>query len=164
MSCDDIIAVWAGPADAPEPKRFAAEGLSFRFADGGAVAWSPEGQLFGPDYDVEIFSPDCAWVLLPSDHYGPYRLVRRAELEQALRGQSAMASVAAPVDRGEPARVHSFARWVSPGEVEFQASCCGGAEVWRATVASPKSPRRVFFAASAPHGLRAIDGGFEVAP
>lgn len=164
QSCDDVTAVWTGPLDAPEPKRLAAEHLTFRFTDGGTATWAPDGQLFGPDLDVEVFSPDCAWVVLPKDHYGPYQVVRRGALAAALTHPASFRSLGAPVDGGEPAQVHAGARWRSPSELEFQAGCCGSVAVYRVDVASPTPPRSVFFAPSAPHGLRETDGGWEVAP
>jgi len=128
-----------------------AVGCSKKTATCPAVPYQPSGEVFENDRDPVAYSPDCKWVLMLQDHYGPYHLLEVAGSAKAIIG----------IDGGS---VHSDARWISATELEFFASCCGGVEVYRASVTRP-APQRVYFAPEAPHGIRRLaDGGYEKQP
>ena len=162
VRCGDVTAIWTGTKDGEGPLWFFADSLSFQVGDAGAVAWKPPGEVFPHNRSFDVFSPDCAWVLLATDNYGPYHLVAAGQLPAYLEGKSPPALVGAT--DGGTARVHTDQKWVSQSEVEFFGSCCGGVEVFRAKVTKPDLVVPVFFAPEAPHGLRRTDRGFEVNP
>jgi len=167
VACGAVTAVFSGSAEAlkdlaldgPPPKSYGVESLAFRFADGTTRGFAPTGQLFFSDWRFDVFSPDCAWTALLVDHYGPYHLVKTADLQRYLAGQVKPVVVQA---KGAEASVHSDGAWTGDGAFEFFASCCGGARVLRATTSGEVT--QVFEAASAPGGLRRVRGGYEVAP
>ena len=138
IACGPVTAVWAGKADAlkdlpqPAPKSFGVESLSFKFADGTSKGFSPTGQIFFNDWRFEIFSPDCSAVALQIDHYGPYHLVKTADLRGYLEGR--VKPVVAQALNEKDSMVHSDGRWVSRKVFEFTASCCGGAQVFQAAL------------------------------
>ncbi|MEW6434893.1 MAG: hypothetical protein AB1730_25615 [Myxococcota bacterium] len=162
VACGAVTAVFSGnaealPANPPPPKSYGVESLAFRFADGSSKGFAPTGQLFFSDWRFDIFSPDCEWVALLTDHYGPYHLVKTAELAGYLTGKVKPVVVRAA---GETASVHSDGAWTGDGAFEFFASCCGGAKVLKATTAGAVTT--VFEATEAPNGLRRVRGGYEV--
>lgn len=164
VACGAVTAVWAGNADAlkdlpqPAPKNFGVESLAFRFADGTSKGFATPGQLFFSDWRFDIFSPDCSSVALLTDRYGPYHVVKTADLRGYLEGRVKPTVVQAKSEKETP--VHGDALWTSQGELEFTASCCGGAEVFRAK--ADGSLASVFKAAEAPKGLRRAAAGYEV--
>lgn len=167
VACGAVTAVFSGSGEAlkdlaldgPAPKAYGVESLAFRFADGTSKGFAPTGQLFFSDWRLELFSPDCAWTALLADHYGPYHLVKTAELKGYLAGQVKPVVVQA---KGAEASVHSDGAWAGDGTFEFFASCCGGARVFKATTAGEVT--QVFDAPSAPRGLRRVRGGYEAVP
>lgn len=167
IACGPVTAVWSGSADAlkdlpqPAPKSFGVESLRFRFADGTSKGFAPTGQVFFNDWRFEIFAPDCSAVALQTDHYGPYHLVKLADLRGYLEGRLKPVHVQALNEK--ESMVHSEGRWVSAQRFEFTASCCGGAQVFQAALADG-SLERVFDAPSAPKGLKRVGSGYEVIP
>ncbi|MCC6334873.1 MAG: hypothetical protein IT380_12915 [Myxococcales bacterium] len=165
VACGAVTAVFSGNADALKdltldglpPKSFGVEALSFRFADGSQKGFAPSGQLFFSDWRFDVFSPDCQWTALLVDHYGPYHLVKTADLQRYLAGQVRPVVVNA---RGPEASVLSDGAWRPDGAFEFFASCCGGARVLKATTTGEVST--LFEAPDAPQGLRRVRGGYEV--
>jgi hypothetical protein len=165
VACGAVTAVFSGSAEAlqglavdgPPPKSFGVESLAFRFADGTQRGFVPQGQLFFSDWRFDIFSPDCAWTALLVDHYGPYHLVKTAELKDYLAGKVKPVVVQA---KGAEASVHSDGAWRGDGAFEFFASCCGGARVLKATTRGEVVT--LFEAPDAPKGLRRVRGGYEV--
>ena len=93
VACGVVTVVWSGNPDAlkdlpqPAPKSFAVESLAFKFADGTSKGFAPKGQVFFNDWRFEVFSPDCATVALLTDHFGPYHVVKTAELRGYLEGR-----------------------------------------------------------------------------
>jgi hypothetical protein len=169
VACGAVTAVWSGTDEhlkdlpgQPPPKRYGVESLAFKFADGTQKHFAPTGQLFFDDWHFEIFAPDCSAVALPIDHYGPYHLVKTADLRGYLEGRIKPVVVQALNEKD--ALVHSNGRWASPGVWEFTASCCGGAQVFRAALKDQGSLERVFSADAAPHGLKRVGETYEVAP
>lgn len=167
VACGPVTAVWSGSAEAlqdlppPAPKRFGVESLAFRFADGTRQGFTPQGQLFFSDWQFDVFSADCAWVALLVDRFGPYHLVKVAELRGYLEGQ--VKPVVVQALEAKEALVHGDGRWTADGQLEFTASCCGGAQVFVARPADG-ALTRVFEAASAPRGVRRAAAGWEVVP
>ncbi|MFO0601340.1 MAG: hypothetical protein U0228_38885 [Myxococcaceae bacterium] len=168
VACGPVTAVWSGSAEMlkdlpqPAPKRFGVESLAFKFADGTSRGFTTQGQLFFNDWAFDVFSPDCATVVLLSDHYGPFHVVKTSELKDYLLGKVKPVVVAAPAASGATASVHDSLTWVDASTFEFVASCCGGARAFRATTAG--EVKQVFEAASAPKGLRRMRAGYEVIP
>ena len=168
VSCGPVTAVWSGNADAlkdlpqPAPRAYGVESLSFKFADGTSKGFAPEGQVFFSDWRFDIFSPDCSAVALQVDHYGPYHLVKTAELRGYLEGR--VKPVAAQALNEKDSMVHSDGRWSSTKVFEFTASCCGGAQVFHAALDQGGSLERVFDAPVAPKGLRRVGERYEVIP
>ena len=167
VSCGAVTAVWSGSADAlkdlaqPAPKSFGVESLAFKFADGSSKGFAPTGQVFFNDWRFDIFSADCTELALQVDHYGPYHLVKTADLRGYLEGKVQPVVVLAL--NGKEAMVHSEGRWSSPDAFEFIASCCGGAQVFRAAV-KDGALTKVFDAPAAPKGLKRVASGYEVIP
>lgn len=165
VACGAVTAVFSGnaealaalPANPPPPKSYGVESLAFRFADGTSKGFAPTGQLFFNDWRFELFSPDCQWVALLTDHYGPYHLVRTADLQGYLAGT--VKPVVVQVT-GDTASVLSDGAWTGDGTFEFFASCCGGVRVFQASTQGEL--KQVFEAAEAPGGLRRVRGGYEV--
>ncbi|MEW5741856.1 MAG: hypothetical protein AB1938_23275 [Myxococcota bacterium] len=165
VACGPVTAVFAGNAEAlkdlaldgPPPKSYGVESLAFRFADGSQKGFAPQGQLFFSDWRFDVFSSDCEWVALLTDHYGPYHLVRTSDLQGYLAGRVKPVVVQA---KGPEASVHSDGAWRGDGAFEFFASCCGGAKVLKATTSGELST--LFEAADAPRGLTRVRGGYEV--
>lgn len=167
VACGAVTAVWSGNPDAlkdlpqPAPKSFAVESLSFKFADGSSKGFSPKGQVFFNDWRFDVFSPDCSTVALLSDHYGPYHVVKTADLRGYLGGRLEPLRVQALSEKD--ALVHSDLWWKDAGHFEFTASCCGGAQVFSANT-KDGSLERVFDAPAAPKGLRRVGTKYEVVP
>jgi hypothetical protein len=167
VSCGVVTAVFSGspealealPADPPPPKSYGVESLAFRFADGSSKGFVPTGQLFFNDWRFDVFSPDCQWVALLTDHYGPYHLVKTADLKGYLAGTVKPVVVQVTGDAGI-ASVLSDGAWTGDGAFEFFASCCGGVRVFQASTTGEL--RQVFEAREAPHGLKRVRGGYEV--
>lgn len=168
ISCGPVTAVWSGTADAlkdlpqPAPKSFGVESLSFKFPDGTSKGFAPTGQVFFNDWRLDIFAPDCSAVALQVDHYGPYHLVKTADLRGYLEGR--VKPVAAQALNEKDSMVHSDGRWSSAKVFEFTASCCGGAQVFHAAIDRGGSLERVFDAPVAPKGLRRVGEKYEVIP
>ena len=167
VSCGAVTAVWSGDADAlkelaqPAPKSFGVESLAFKFADGTSKGFAPTGQVFFNDWRFDVFSADCSEVALQVDHYGPYHLVKTADLRGYLEGKRQPVVVQA--QQGKDAMVHSEGRWIPGGAFEFIASCCGGAQAFCAD-AKDGALTKVFDAPAAPKGLRRVASGYEVIP
>ncbi len=158
QTCGDVTAAFIGKRDeGPGPDWFFTERLEFHFASGLTLPFHESGEVYPHNRTFELFSPDCEWLALPQDNYGPYHLVKTAQLEGYLRGTVKPASIQ------KTGSVHTDLSWRSATELEFFASCCGGVEVFRVNVAAPEKLERVFFAAEAPRGVtRAAEGGFTV--
>lgn len=167
LGCGPVTAIWTGNADAlealpqPAPKSFGVESLAFRFADGSTKGFAPTGQVFFNDWRFDIFAPDCLTVALQVDHYGPYHLVKTAELRAYLEGKAKPVVVQALNEK--TSMVHADGRWVTPESFEFTASCCGGAQVFQAS-AKDGALKKVFDAPVAPKGLMRAGAGYEVIP
>lgn len=167
MQCGAVTAVWSG-SDAelpnlppPAPKAYGVESLAFHFADGTKKGFAPTGQLFFSDWRFDVFSPDCQLVALLTDHYGPYHLVKVADLRGYLEGRVRPVSVQALGEK--EALVHGDAAWGPGPSLEFSASCCGGAQVFRADVKTG-SLERLLDAPAAAKGVRRLASGWEVVP
>jgi hypothetical protein len=167
VACGAVTAVWTGDAELlkdlpqPAPKTYAVESLAFKFADGSSKGFVPRGQVLSEDWRFEIFSPDCATVALLTDHYGPYHVVKTAELRGYLEGRSKPLEV---MPKGSTtAQVLSDLVWRDQETFEFAASCCGGAEVFKASTRDG-ALERIFFIPSAPHGLRRVGTKWEAKP
>ncbi len=164
VECGKVTAVWSGsdadfPKDGPPtPKAYGVTGLTFRFADGTSVPFTPKGELTFSDWSFDVFAPDCSSVALLEDRFGPYRLVATSGLE-TMAGATA---VEAP-KVGETASVHGQWRWTSATQFEFVASCCGGARVFRGGVTSPITLTSIFEASAAPKGVLPTTTGWELA-
>lgn len=164
MACPGVVAVFSGSAEAlppGAPANFAVESLAFEFASGAKVGFVPKGQLFFSDWTFDVFSPDCQHVALQVDHYGPVEVHATAALEAGLKGQGAPLVVTVPKSRGE-APVIGQVSWQAPRQLEVVASSNGGAQVYRATLGESVALERVFFAPSAPSGVRRTTAGYEV--
>lgn len=167
VACGPVTAVWSGDPEmlaqqAPNaPKSFGAESLAFRFVDGSTEGFAPTGQLFFSDWTFDVFSPDCSLVALQVDHYGPIHVVRVDQLRPYLDGRLEPVHVQAL--SGKESLVHGQLRWVSPTQLEFVATCCGGAQVFRAN-ANDGSLERLLEAPAAPNGVRRGANGWEVVP
>lgn len=162
--CGDVTAEWLGHLpEASAPKSYGTEGLRFRLPS-GVISFEPQGQLTFSDWSFEVFSPDCAWVLLLQDSAGPYHLVATEQLGAYLRHEGPPAAVLQRPPQSSAA-IHHQQRWLSATELEFFASCCGGVEVYQSSTLTPGVVRRVYFAPQAPKGLRRnAEGGYEVVP
>jgi hypothetical protein len=167
MQCGPVTAVWSGSDAAlkdlpqPAPKAFGVESLAFHFADGSKKGFAPTGQLFFSDWRFDLFSPDCQYVALLADHFGPYHLVKVGELRGYLEGKVKPVHVQALGEK--EALVHADAAWGPGPSLEFSASCCGGAQVFRSDVKSG-SLERLLDAPAAPKGVRRMASGWEVVP
>lgn len=164
VKCGGVTAIWSGSVkDMPEgaPKSFGAESLAFWFSDGVTEGFKPTGQMFFSDWTFDIFSPDCQFTVLQGDHFGPLHLVATSQLRPYLRGEMKATVVEAP--KGADAAVYSQLRWVSPTQLEFVASCCGGAQVFRAD-ATTGAVTKLFEAKEAPKGVRRGANGWEATP
>lgn len=167
VACGAVTALWSGNPDAlkdlpqPAPKSFAVESLSFKFADGSSKGFAPRGQVFFNDWRFEIFSPDCSMVALLTDHFGPYHVVKTAELRGYLEGRVKPVQVQALSEKD--ALVHQNLVWKDASKFEFTASCCGGAQVFTAST-KDGSRERIFDAPAAPKGLRRVGTKYEVVP
>jgi hypothetical protein len=167
VQCGAVTAVWSGSAEGlkdlpqPAPKHFGVESLAFRFAEGTSKGFKPVGQLFFSDWRFDVFSPDCRFIALLVDRYGPYHLVKTESLRGYLEGRVKPVHVQAlgPTE----ALVHGDGLWTAPDAFEFTASCCGGAQAFRADVESG-SLTRLLDAPSAPRGLRRTVKGWEPVP
>ncbi|MDX2012417.1 MAG: hypothetical protein SFW67_19630 [Myxococcaceae bacterium] len=164
VQCGDVTAVFQGSADDLKelavdgkavPKTYGVRSLSFVFADGREVPFTPRGELAFSDWSFDVFSPDCARVALLEDRYGPYAVRLTKDLAAKPR------EFKAP---GETASVHGSWRWTGPSSFEFVASCCGGARVYAADTEAGTPLREVFTAERAPSGVRPTATGWEVAP
>jgi hypothetical protein len=166
VACGSVTAVWTGTADSlkdlpqPAPKSFGVESLAFKFADGTSKGFAPTGQVFFNDWRFGIFSPDCATVALAVDHYGPYHVVKTADLRGYLEGTLKPVVVQAPQ---KDAMVHGDLVWRDASSFEFTASCCGGAQVFKALV-KDGAVEKVFDAPAAPKGLKRVGTSYEVVP
>lgn len=165
VQCGPVTAVWSGDPEmlaqqAPNaPKSFGAESLAFRFFDGSTEGFAPTGQLFFSDWTFDIFSPDCSLVALQVDHFGPIHVVPVDQLRAYLDGRFKPVAVQAP--SGKESLVHGQLRWLSPSQFEFVASCCGGAQAFRANT-KDGSLERLLDAPTAPNGVRRGASGWEV--
>ncbi len=163
VRCGDVMAVWAGNADALKdlategtaaPKSFGVTGLSFRFADGTQQPFMPTGSLTFSDWSFSIFSPDCSHVALLQDRFGPYTLVPTSTLRGLVGAKTVRAE-------GTEGAVHDGFRWTSGSAFEFVASSGGGARVLSGD-ATQGTLKAVFEAAEAPRGVRRGASGWEV--
>ncbi|MGV3623962.1 MAG: hypothetical protein ACO1OB_24300 [Archangium sp.] len=167
VQCGPVTAVWSGDPDmlaqqAPNaPKSFGVESLAFRFFDGSTEGFAPTGQLFFSDWTFDIFSPDCSLVALQVDHFGPFHVVPVDQLRGYLDGHLKPVVVQALSEK--ESLVHGQLRWINSKEFEFVASCCGGAQAFRANT-KDGSLERLLDAPKAPKGLRRGANGWEVVP
>lgn len=167
MQCGAVTAVWSGSAEGlkdlaqPAPKAFGVESLAFHFADGTKKGFAPTGQLFFSDWRFDLFSPDCQYAALLVDHYGPYHVVKVADLRGYLEGRVKPVQVQALGEK--ESLVHGDATWGPGPSLEFSASCCGGAQVFRADVKTG-SLERLLDAPAAPKGVRRLVSGWQVVP
>ena len=166
VACGAVTALWSGNPDAlkdlpqPAPKTFGVESLALTFSDGTSKGFAPTGQVFFNDWRFDIFSPDCATVALAVDHFGPYHVVKTAELRSYLEGKTKPVVVLAPQ---KDAMVHSDLVWRDAHTFEFTASCCGGAQVYQAQV-KDGAVEKIFDAPAAPKGLKRVGTKYEVVP
>lgn len=167
LDCGLVTAVWSGNGDAlaelpaPAPKSYGVESLAFRFPDGSSKGFAPTGQLFFSDWRFDVFSPDCEYVALLSDHYGPYHVVKLTDLRGYLQHTSK--PVELTLKKDHTAFVHSDLQWRDGAHVDFVESANGGAFGVRGDVRDGKV-EQVFFAPEAPKGLRRVGDTFEVVP
>lgn len=167
MQCGAVTAVWSGSDEAlkdlpqPAPKAFGVESLAFHFADGTKKGFAPTGQVFFSDWRFDLFSPDCEYAALLVDHYGPYHVVKVADLRGYLEGKVKPVQVQALGEK--ESLVHGDAAWGPGPSLEFSASCCGGAQVFRADVKTG-SLERLLVAPSAPKGVRRLVTGWQAVP
>lgn len=167
IACGAVTAVWSGNgaplADLPQParKELGVESLAFRFADGTSRGFVTAGQVFNEDWRFDIFSPDCAYVALQMDHYGPYHVVKTADLRGYLEGRSKPLIIEAP--HQATALVHEDLRWRDATHFDFFGSCCGGSTAFLVDVAEGEL-KQVFFAPSAPHGIERVRDGYHAVP
>jgi hypothetical protein len=166
VQCGDVTAVFQGSAEdlkdlavegRPVPKTYGVKSLTFVFADGREVPFTPRGELAFSDWSFEVFSPDCSRAVLLQDRFGPYTVFTVKDLPTFANPKV----VKAP---GEPAAVHGPWRWTSPSSFEFVASCCGGARVHAGDLEAGTPMREVFTAEKAPAGIRPTTTGWEVIP
>ncbi|MBL9038539.1 MAG: hypothetical protein JNG84_08515 [Archangium sp.] len=175
VRCGDVVAQWTGDRAALEALRTEAPNARFEksltmtslmFAlDDGGVTLADLSKVAGTNDSraFDIFSPDCQHVALLLDRAGPYLVVRTADLLPFFTNQARPRRVVRPVLDGGVLGVLHEASWLDADTLEFTHSCCGGAEVFRASVATG-DVKSTFFAPSAPHGIRTGDGGYEVVP
>ena len=165
VACGPVTAVWSGNGAAladlpqPAPKTFGVESLAFRFADGTSKGFTTQGQLFFNDWRFDIFSPDCRFVALLTDHAGPYHVVKTAELRGYLE-HTVAPLVLGPTDL-PTASVFADLRWLDATHVVFTTSCCGGGKALEGDVTTGKTTV-VLDAPEAPKGLRPAGRSFEV--
>lgn len=163
-TCGDVTAAWIGKRDdGPGPDWFFTDHLEFHFRSGAKLVMKEQGELEPQHRSDQIFSPDCQWVLLPQDNYGPFHLVKVSELEHYLIGQPKSIAVTPNAQDAGPASVLTEQIWVGPETFEFTASCCGGAAVYRVNAMAAPKLEKVFEAAEAPHGISRRDAGYSVA-
>ncbi|MFT3711773.1 MAG: hypothetical protein QM817_29395 [Archangium sp.] len=166
VGCGAVTAIWTGNAEMlkdlpqPAPKSFAVESLSFKFADGTTKAFTQSGQVLAEDWRFNVFSPDCSMVALLTDHYGPYHVVKTADLRGYLEGRVKPVEVQS---KNATAQVHGELVWRDATAFEFAGFCCGGAEIFKANT-KDGSLERIAFIASAPHGIRRVGTKWEAAP
>ena len=161
VRCGEVTAEWLGtPPGPPAPTSFGVQSLRFRVKD-VVTEFTPRGALEFSDWSFDVFSPDCTYVLLLVDRYGPYVAVKTSALSGWLDG--GVGGVELRYGEGT-ARVHSDGHFVSAAEVEYQAACCGGVDVVRAPVDDAARQSVVFSAPEAPKGLRRVSRGYEVVP
>lgn len=148
VACGPVTAVWSGTDESlkdlptqPAPKSYGVESLTFKFADGTQKHFAPPGQLFFDDWRFEIFSPDCSAVALQIDHYGPYHLMKTADLPGYLERRIKPIVVQALNEQN--AMVHAGGRWASNEVFEFTASCCGVTQVFQAPLKDQGSITRI---------------------
>jgi hypothetical protein len=164
VQCGDVTAVFGGSEEdlkelavdgRPVPKTYGVRALSFVFADGREVPFTPRGELAFSDWSFDVFSPDCSRVALLEDRYGPYAVRLTKDFSAKAR------EFKAP---GETASVHGGFHWTGPSSFEFVASCCGGSRVYAGDSEAGTPLREVFTAERAPSGIRPTATGWEVAP
>lgn len=170
--CGDVLARWTVDqkeldelrADSPNVvfnEAVAVKRLDFVFADGTTRAFDGS-QLNFSDWQFSIFSPSCKRVALLIGHFGPIHVVEVKALAGYLAAKSLPVVLGAPVNAGT-AQVLSNLVWKGDDHLTYTGSCCGGAEVFDADVISGRT-ERIFFAPSAPHGIRQTAQGYEVVP
>lgn len=170
--CGDVTARWSFDqkeldelrAESPSVvfnEAVAVKRLDFVFADGTTRAFDGS-QLNFSDWQFSIFSPSCKRVALLTGHFGPIHVLELKALAGYLAAKNLAVSLGAPVN-GSAAQVLSDLAWKGDDHLTYTASCCGGAEVFDADVVSSRT-ERIFFAPSAPHGLRKTALGYEALP
>jgi hypothetical protein len=126
VACSEVVAHFAGEMPEAEGGEFPAEygidRLWFELPNRPSRSpFVPLGSLSFSDWEFEVFSPDCHYVLLPQDRFGPYDVVLRRKLAAYLdRKAPPHQSLRIP---SESAIVHCGARWVSSQDVELKG--CG---------------------------------------
>lgn len=120
VSAGGVTAVWTGRATDD------IQGLCFILpGDARCVPYTPKGRMSSRDWSFDIFSPDGTWVLLKEGVYGPYDVVKVAELGAFLAGGSpymmAQSELGERFDKQKVMCVHHDEHWVD--EHNFRFSC-----------------------------------------
>lgn len=117
-TCGPLTLRWEGtPPPAPNPPEYGTERLLARL-DAGAWFELP-GRLTFADWRLDLVSPDCRWILVLQDRFGPYHLVRVEHLEAYAAGRRAPdAALSAQHPTG---LVHHDAVWLSNTRYRFLA-------------------------------------------
>ncbi len=81
------------------------------------------------NWNLDIFSPDGAYILLLQDRLGPYHIVATDKLKDYLAGKRAANYVVTKKSGyDEQERIYQNGHWISTNEVQFTVSCCGSSE------------------------------------
>lgn len=117
-TCGKLTLRWEGtPPPPPNPPEYGTERLRARVA--GGDWFELPGDLTFADWRLEVASPDCRWVLLLQDRFGPYHLVRVDGLEAYAAGRRAPDAI---VEADHPTGlVHFDAAWLSATRYRFYA-------------------------------------------
>lgn len=162
VKCGEVTAVFGGEKQEPGiPVSYGVESLAFLIG-GEELPFKPLGTVAGPHRALNVFSARCESVFLQHDSYGPIWVLPVSALGPHLKGKDTKVwDVRAPNDGGT-AQLHHDPVWREDGTLEFQASCCGGVEVF---AAKEGNTERIAFFASAPSGVsRRPDGGYSLGP
>ena len=87
-----------------------------------------DAHLAFPAWNLDVFSPDGAYVLLLQDEYGPYHIIATSRLKQYLNGTAKPDYVVPDTAPGSEPHTYSNGHWLSTHSIEFTESCCGSSE------------------------------------